>query len=80
MPKLYLVMEIGCIECGLGSDVVGLFKDRAKAEREAAVCKKDFHWRFDGENHFDIFEIDTDRDLDRNFLTSPQPGLSLIHI
>lgn len=71
MPKLHLVMEIGCIECGLSSCVVGLFEDRAQAEKEVAVCEKDFHWRFGGENHFSIFAIDSDRDLNRNFLTSP---------
>lgn len=65
-------MEIGCIECGLGSDVVGLFEDRAAAEREVAVCKRDFYWQFGGENRFSIFEIDTDQDLNRNFLIEPK--------
>lgn len=60
MPKLYILMEIGCIECGLKSQVVGVFDDRAAAEREAATCFQRFHWRNGGENSFEVFDIDTD--------------------
>jgi len=31
MEKFVLV-EIGCLECGIGSDIVGVFSDQEKAE------------------------------------------------
>ena len=33
----YLVMNIGCIECGVSSKIVGLFADRARAD--AVLCR-----------------------------------------
>lgn len=65
MPKLHILMEIGCIECGMGSEVVGVFDSRAVAERAAAECHDKFHWRYGGENSFEVFDIDTDVGLNR---------------
>jgi len=33
-----MVMNIGCIECGVSSAVVGVFADKAKADAIAAEC------------------------------------------
>lgn len=32
MISLYIVMEIGCIECGEGSRLIGLFLSKRKAD------------------------------------------------
>lgn len=61
---LYVCVDIGCIECGEESKIIGLFSalDRARkavAEREAK-CQR-AAWR--GEHRFEVFpveEIDVD--------------------
>lgn len=37
---MYLVMNIGCIDCGVSSAVVGVFADKSKAELIAEACQK----------------------------------------
>lgn len=54
---MWLVMNIGCIECGVSSAVVGVFADKAKADEIAAECDKKYEWREDGQNAFEVFEL-----------------------
>lgn len=54
---MWLVMNIGCIECGVSSAIVGVFEDKKKAEAIAAECYKKFGWREGGQNAFELFEI-----------------------
>ena len=54
---MWLVMNIGCIECGVSSAIVGVFSDKEKAEAIAAECDKKFSWREGGQNSFEVFEI-----------------------
>lgn len=53
---MWLVMEIGCLECGMPSGVVGVFADKDKAEAVATACEKGLPWR-GGENTFKVFEL-----------------------
>lgn len=52
----YIAVDIGCIECGEESSVIGIFKDKGLAEkacrREQEIQKENWH----GEHHFEIFE------------------------
>lgn len=41
--KRYLVMNIGCIECGVSSGVVGRYDTRAEADRVAETCNEKLH-------------------------------------
>lgn len=54
---MWLVMNIGCIECGVSSAVVGVFADKAKADEIAAECDKKYDWREGGQNAFEVFEL-----------------------
>jgi len=54
---MYVVFNIGCIECSVSSNIVGLFSDKVKADQIAEQCQKDFHWREGGQNHFQVFEL-----------------------
>lgn len=54
---MWLVMNIGCIECGVSSAIVGVFADKEKAEAIADECDKKYSWREGGQNHFEVFEI-----------------------
>ena len=55
----YLVFNIGCIECGVSSKIVGVFTEKAEAERMAQYCEKHFGWREGGQNAFEVFELPT---------------------
>ena len=54
---MWLVMNIGCIECGVSSAIVGVFGDKEKAEAVAYECSEKYSWREGGQNAFKVFEL-----------------------
>lgn len=54
----YLVFNIGCIECGVSSNVVTCYNDREKAERACEALNEKLDWREGGQNHFQIFDLE----------------------
>lgn len=56
--KRWLAFDIGCIECGEESAVVGVFSspEDAKVAAGAASVKQAADWH--GEHHFEVYEID----------------------
>lgn len=58
----YLVFNIGCIECGVSSNVVGVFEDEIEANKYANMLKesKDFSWREGGQNSYEVFPMPED--------------------
>lgn len=61
---MFLVLDIGCIECGLPRDIVGVFDDQARAEAIAASCTQN-HARLDGGHH--------------RFQVIPLPAINTVH-
>jgi len=57
MKAKYIVVNIGCIECGVSSNIVGMFTDKIKAENVAIECNDKHHWREGGQNSFEVFEL-----------------------
>lgn len=55
--KKYIVVNIGCIECGVSSNIVGVFDDEAKAKNIAEEYQITFSSREGGQNSFDVFEM-----------------------
>ena len=55
--KKYIVVNIGCIECGVSSNIVGVFDDKQKAESIACEFGEKFGWREGGQNEFEVFEM-----------------------
>lgn len=53
----YMVFNIGCIECGVSSNVVGLFTDKVKADELAHTLHDTHGWREGGQNAFRVFEL-----------------------
>jgi hypothetical protein len=53
----YLAFDIGCIECGEESAVIGVFDTEAEAETacEAARVKQEADWH--GQHSMEIFEL-----------------------
>jgi hypothetical protein len=54
---MFLVINIGCIECGVTSQVVGVFPTKERAEEVAKLCKKEYEWREGGQNAFEVFPM-----------------------
>ena len=46
----YVVVNIGCLECGVSSNVVGTFPSRAEAEAAAGQLDVALGWREGGQN------------------------------
>ena len=56
--KRYLVFDIGCIECGEESGVVGLYAtlEEAIKARDDAAAGQERHWT--GQHSFEVFDLD----------------------
>lgn len=60
----YVAVDIGCIECGEDSHVVGVFtSEELAAEANKKQIAFNEQWR--GEHHFEVFPIDA---IDKEFL------------
>ena len=55
--KRFLVFNIGCIECGVSSDVVGLYDTKEEADKVAKTCNDKLDWREHGQNAFEVFDL-----------------------
>jgi hypothetical protein len=59
----YILVNIGCIECGVSSNIVGVFTDKLRAENIRNFLIEFHHWREGGDNHYFIFEMPQDNDI-----------------
>ena len=59
--KRYMVFNIGCLECGVTSDVVGFYDDKEEAEAVAEWLYESLHWLEDGQNSFEVFDLHADQ-------------------
>lgn len=55
--KKYIVVNIGCIECMVSSNIVGVFTSKKKANKIAEKFNNDFSWREGGQNYFEVFDM-----------------------
>ena len=55
--KRFLVFNVGCIECGVSSDVVGLYDTKEEADKVAEACDAKLGWREGGQNSFEVFDL-----------------------
>ena len=53
----YVVVDIGCIECGEQSGVLGIFTDKKEAEKTAKKYKEKQANNWSGQHYFEIFEV-----------------------
>jgi len=53
----YIVVDIGCLECGVSSDIVGVFDDKEKANKIVTEFNKIFGWREGGQHEFEVFRM-----------------------
>lgn len=57
--KPWMVFNVGCIECGVSSDVVGFYSTEEEAKQIAQACEDELHWREGGQNSFEVFNLVT---------------------
>lgn len=55
---LFVAVDVGCIECGEDSAVLGVFVSRAKAEAVCAEHKERQAEEWHGQHSFRVFEVD----------------------
>lgn len=65
----YLLFNIGCIECGVTSDVVGVFESRELAEGYAQTLCRHADWRRGGQNDYEVFELPEPNVVNPEYLT-----------
>ena len=53
----WLVFNVGCIECGVSSNVVGTYQTSEEADRVAEICNAKLSWREGGQNSFEVFDL-----------------------
>ena len=52
---MFIVVNVGCIECGVSTNIVGIFDREEKAYEVANSLQKTHSWREGGQNHFEVF-------------------------
>jgi hypothetical protein len=57
MANRWLVFNVGCIECGVDSNVVGVYPSREEADKIADILEKNLKWRGGGQNEFLVFDL-----------------------
>lgn len=59
----YVLVDIGCIECGEPSSVLGIYTDLTKAKEILKKCEEyqNEHWH--GQHSFEIFEVNKENEL-----------------
>lgn len=67
---MWIVINIGCIECGVSSNIVGVFDDIEDAENVAEACTERYDWREGGQNSFEIFELPAPGIVDKEYVLS----------
>lgn len=73
---LYVVVNIGCIECGVSSDIVGLFSDQKLADEAAERLEESHSLRQGGQNAFEVYRLPTDFNVCAPEYAAPEaPGV-----
>lgn len=55
--KKFILFNIGCLECDVNSDLVGVFDSESKANSISKQLSKKFRNRGGGHNSFAVFEL-----------------------
>ena len=58
MSEAWVVIDVGCLECGVDSEPVGIF--RSEAEAKAAADRRDEEtgqWRNGGQTYAEVFAM-----------------------
>lgn len=73
MPELWIVMNIGCIECGVSSELVGLYDSEQAADIVAIRLNGTHSWRQGGQNSFEVFPLGDIDETKQEYLEDVRP-------
>lgn len=59
---MYIAFDVGCIECGEASGLIGVYASKEEAEAAADAARKEQHYDWHGEHY--MFVVDTDNPAD----------------
>ena len=65
--KKYILVDIGCIECGESSRIIGVFNNIEKAYVIRDKCHDIQRKHWTGQHYFEIFEIDIEKEIVDNY-------------
>lgn len=68
----WILVNIGCIECGVSSKIVGVFSSKERAEELANRLYESHKWRDHGQNDFEVFEHPPLDEVDPEYLKAPK--------
>lgn len=54
---MWILVNIGCIECGVSSNIVGVYDSEKQANELAQILSNKADWREGGQNSFEVFEL-----------------------
>lgn len=72
---LFVVMEIGCLECNVPSSLIGIYQHANEAMRACKDCETRMSWRYGGDNSFEVFKIKV-KDMNVNLVDRYQKSVS----
>jgi hypothetical protein len=71
MAGMWIVVNIGCIECGVSSNIVGVFTDEALAQEISQGLEESHGWREGGQNRFEVFPMPPLNEIAAEYLPEP---------
>jgi hypothetical protein len=54
---MWLVFNVGCIECGVSSNVVAIYPTEHEANAVAEKLNEVYAWREGGQNSYEVFKL-----------------------
>jgi hypothetical protein len=54
---MWIVVNIGCIECGVSSNLVGVFETEQQADEIVDKLENEASWRQGGQNSYQTFRL-----------------------
>lgn len=54
---MWLVFDVGCIECGVSSNVVAIYPTEQEANAVAEKLNNTYGWREGGQNSYEVFKL-----------------------
>ena len=64
MIKRYMAFQIGCLECGEQSEILGLYDDAASAQSECQRASEAHKKDWDGQRDFVVYDLETKEEVD----------------
>jgi hypothetical protein len=58
MPERWLAFDIGCIECGEGSAVIGTYATQEAAQQAADTAEEQQKQDWRGQHRFEVYDLE----------------------